>query len=112
MNLTSRIVPLKLDNIDTDQIIPARFLKATSREGFGENLFRDWRYDKEGNVRIRWTHSNTGKKGVMTLTPHELIRRWLLHVLPKGLMRVRHYGYLSPAAVKTRLLSLFRRICG
>ena len=61
-------------------------------------------YDKEGNVRIRWTHSNTGKKGVMTLTPHELIRRWLLHVLPKGLMRVRHYGYLSPAAVKTRLL--------
>ena len=38
-----------MENVDTDQIIPARFLKATSREGFGENLFRDWRYDKQGN---------------------------------------------------------------
>lgn len=38
-----------MENVDTDQIIPARFLKATSREGFGDNLFRDWRYDKEGN---------------------------------------------------------------
>jgi len=37
-----------MENVDTDQIIPARFLKATSREGFGDNLFRDWRYDKEG----------------------------------------------------------------
>lgn len=43
--LTSTAVPLPLENIDTDQIIPARFLKATTREGFGENLFRDWRYD-------------------------------------------------------------------
>ena len=40
---------LPLENVDTDQIIPARFLKATTKEGFGENLFRDWRYDKEGN---------------------------------------------------------------
>ncbi len=47
--LTSTCVPLPVENVDTDQIIPARFLKATSREGFGENLFRDWRYDKEGN---------------------------------------------------------------
>ena len=47
--LTSTCVPLPLENVDTDQIIPARFLKATSREGFGDNLFRDWRYDKEGN---------------------------------------------------------------
>ena len=39
-------VPLPIDNIDTDQIIPARFLKATTREGFGENLFRDWRYNR------------------------------------------------------------------
>ena len=43
--LTSAIVPLNIENIDTDQIIPARFLKATTREGFGENLFRDWRYN-------------------------------------------------------------------
>lgn len=47
-NVTSSCVPLPIENIDTDQIIPARFLKATSREGFGENLFRDWRYDEEG----------------------------------------------------------------
>lgn len=42
-------MPLPMENVDTDQIIPARFLKATSREGFGDNLFRDWRYDKDGN---------------------------------------------------------------
>lgn len=47
--ITSTCVPLPLENVDTDQIIPARFLKATTREGFGDNLFRDWRYDKEGN---------------------------------------------------------------
>lgn len=46
--ITSTCVPLPLENVDTDQIIPARFLKATDKEGFGENLFRDWRYDKEG----------------------------------------------------------------
>ncbi len=47
--LTSTCVPLPTENVDTDQIIPARFLKAISREGFGENLFRDWRFDKQGN---------------------------------------------------------------
>ncbi len=47
--IVSTCVPLPMENVDTDQIIPARFLKATSREGFGENLFRDWRYDKDGN---------------------------------------------------------------
>ena len=46
--LTSTCVPLPIENVDTDQIIPARFLKATDKDGFGENLFRDWRYDKEG----------------------------------------------------------------
>ena len=49
--LTSTAVPLPIENIDTDQIIPARFLKATTREGFGENLFRDWRYDKNGEPK-------------------------------------------------------------
>lgn len=49
--LLSSVVPIKIENIDTDQIIPARFLKATTREGFGDNLFRDWRYDKEGNPK-------------------------------------------------------------
>jgi 3-isopropylmalate/(R)-2-methylmalate dehydratase small subunit len=47
--LKSTAVPLPVENIDTDQIIPARFLKATTREGFGDNLFRDWRYDKDNN---------------------------------------------------------------
>lgn len=47
--IRSTCVPLPVENVDTDQIIPARFLKSTSREGFGENLFRDWRYDAVGN---------------------------------------------------------------
>lgn len=49
ITLTSTCIPLPMENVDTDQIIPARFLKATSRQGFGDNLFRDWRYDKDGN---------------------------------------------------------------
>tara|TARA_B100000575_G_scaffold90200_1_gene71633 strand:+ start:2718 stop:3311 length:594 start_codon:yes stop_codon:yes gene_type:complete len=49
--LKSKAVPLPIENIDTDQIIPARFLKATERKGFGENLFRDWRYDYNNNKK-------------------------------------------------------------
>ncbi|ERM80654.1 3-isopropylmalate dehydratase small subunit [Rhodonellum psychrophilum GCM71 = DSM 17998] len=49
--LRSTVVPLSAENVDTDQIIPARFLKATERVGFGDNLFRDWRYDVEGNPK-------------------------------------------------------------
>jgi len=49
--LHSAAVPLALENIDTDQIIPARFLKATTREGFGDNLFRDWRFDAESQPK-------------------------------------------------------------
>ncbi|MFZ6038282.1 MAG: 3-isopropylmalate dehydratase small subunit [Bacteroidota bacterium] len=49
--ITSTYVPLPIENVDTDQIIPARFLKATTREGFGNHLFADWRYDKEGNPK-------------------------------------------------------------
>lgn len=48
IQLTDTVVPLDAENVDTDQIIPARFLKATDKEGFGENLFRDWRFDKNG----------------------------------------------------------------
>lgn len=47
----SQVVPMPIENIDTDQIIPARFLKATTREGFGENLFRDWRYDSDNEPK-------------------------------------------------------------
>ena len=48
--LKSRAIPLNIENVDTDQIIPARFLKATDRKGFGDNVFRDWRYHKDGSV--------------------------------------------------------------
>ena len=57
--LKSTAVPLPIENIDTDQIIPARFLKATTREGFGENLFRDWRYDGEGKPKDFVMNDNT-----------------------------------------------------
>ena len=45
--ITSKFIPLRIENVDTDQIIPARFLKATTKEGFGKNLFRDWRYEND-----------------------------------------------------------------
>jgi 3-isopropylmalate/(R)-2-methylmalate dehydratase small subunit len=51
ITLKSRAVPLPIENIDTDQIIPARFLKATTRDGFGENLFRDWRYNNDNTPK-------------------------------------------------------------
>ena len=50
-NVESRLVPMPATNIDTDQIIPARFLKTISKEGLGANLFCDWRYDKQGNPK-------------------------------------------------------------
>lgn len=61
--LCSTVVPLPIENIDTDQIIPARFLKATTREGFGENLFRDWRYDKDGNLKNDFIMNSPVYKG-------------------------------------------------
>lgn len=51
VSINSSAVPLPIENVDTDQIIPARFLKATTRDGFGDNLFRDWRYDKENKPK-------------------------------------------------------------
>lgn len=48
--LKSRAVPLEIENVDTDQIIPARFLKATNKQGFGDNVFKDWRYNKAGEL--------------------------------------------------------------
>lgn len=61
--MTSTCVPLPIENIDTDQIIPARFLKATTREGFGDNLFRDWRFDKEGNKIDSFVLNNPSYSG-------------------------------------------------
>ena len=61
--LTSTAVPVNIENIDTDQIIPARFLKATSREGFGENLFRDWRYGQDGTPKANFVFNQGKYKG-------------------------------------------------
>jgi 3-isopropylmalate/(R)-2-methylmalate dehydratase small subunit len=61
--LTSTIVPLPIENVDTDQIIPARFLKATSKEGFGDNLFRDWRYDKNNKPVASFVLNNPTYNG-------------------------------------------------
>ena len=58
ITLKSQGVPLPTENIDTDQIIPARFLKATTREGFGDNLFRDWRYDAAGQPVMDFVLNN------------------------------------------------------
>ncbi|MBQ9675514.1 MAG: 3-isopropylmalate dehydratase small subunit [Bacteroidaceae bacterium] len=63
--ITSTCVPLPLENVDTDQIIPARFLKATDKKGFGENLFRDWRYDKLGNPIKDFVLNNPTYGGVV-----------------------------------------------
>lgn len=61
--LTSSVVPLNIENIDTDQIIPARFLKATTREGFGENLFRDWRYENDNQLKADFVLNNPTYSG-------------------------------------------------
>lgn len=61
--LVSTAVPLPIENVDTDQIIPARFLKATTREGFGENLFRDWRYDENNNPKSDFVLNDPRFKG-------------------------------------------------
>ena len=61
--LNSTAVPLNIDNVDTDQIIPARFLKATERKGFGNNLFRDWRYDSDNSLVDSFPLNNKEFKG-------------------------------------------------
>ena len=61
--LTSAVVPLNIENIDSDQIIPARFLKATTREGFGENLFRDWRYENDNQPKADFVLNNPTYSG-------------------------------------------------
>jgi len=58
ITLTSTVVPLPIENVDTDQIIPARFLKATNKEGFGDNLFADWRYNKDGSPKADFVLNN------------------------------------------------------
>ncbi|MCK5691947.1 MAG: 3-isopropylmalate dehydratase small subunit, partial [Bacteroidales bacterium] len=64
-NIESTAVPLPIENVDTDQIIPARFLKATTRDGFGENLFRDWRFDKNGLSKEGFVLNNLSYSGTI-----------------------------------------------
>jgi 3-isopropylmalate/(R)-2-methylmalate dehydratase small subunit len=59
----SQAIPLNIANVDTDQIIPARFLKATDKKGFGDNVFRDWRFDKLGNPNSEFTLNNARYSG-------------------------------------------------
>ena len=61
--LTSTAVPLPIENVDTDQIIPARFLKATERKGFGDNLFRDWRYNQDDSLKEDFVLNNPKYSG-------------------------------------------------
>ena len=56
--ITSKAIPLAVENVDTDQIIPARFLKATDKKGFGDNVFRDWRFDKNGAINTDFSLNN------------------------------------------------------
>ena len=66
--MESTCVPLPLENVDTDQIIPARFLSATSREGFGNNLFRDWRFGKSGEPIEDFVLNNPRYSGKILVT--------------------------------------------
>ena len=63
IRFTSTAVPLPVENIDTDQIIPARFLKATDKKGFGANVFRDWRYHKDGSLNKEFVLNDNRYKG-------------------------------------------------
>ena len=63
VTLTSTVVPLPIENVDTDQIIPARFLKATDKQGFGDHLFADWRYDAAGQPKQDFVLNNPAYRG-------------------------------------------------
>ena len=63
--LQSRAIPLQIENVDTDQIIPARFLKATDKKGFGDHVFRDWRYNKDGSVNTAFALNNDNYSGTI-----------------------------------------------
>jgi 3-isopropylmalate/(R)-2-methylmalate dehydratase small subunit len=62
-HVQTSVVPLPIENVDTDQIIPARFLKATTREGFGNNLFRDWRFDENDNPKTDFVLNDPNYSG-------------------------------------------------
>ncbi|WP_282041330.1 3-isopropylmalate dehydratase small subunit [Winogradskyella flava] len=65
MTLRSTAIPLNIENVDTDQIIPARFLKATDKKGFGDNVFRDWRYNKDGKENSEFILNKPEYSGII-----------------------------------------------
>jgi len=75
--LKSRCVPLPIENVDTDQIIPARFLKATERVGFGDNLFRDWRYNSDNSPKKDFILNNTQFEGKILVGGKKLWIRFI-----------------------------------
>lgn len=70
IQINSSAIPLPIENIDTDQIIPARFLKATTREGFGENVFRDWRYDEQEKPKPQFVLNDPKYTGEILVAGH------------------------------------------
>ena len=95
VTFTSGAVPVEVENIDTDQIIPARFLKATERKGFGDNLFRDWRYDASGakiasfplnDPRYAWAIADYGFRVVVSSFFADIFRN---NALNNGLLPIR-----------------------
>lgn len=99
--------PAKTWNVQLQQVgrgqSAIRYLaRYVQKSGYTDKRLVGYTPDGKG-VLLRWTCSNTGKPGVLRLSIEEFIRRWLIHTLPKGFARVRHYGYLSAAAKKTRL---------
>ena len=79
--LTSTAVPLPIENVDTDQIIPARFLKATERIGFGDNLFRDWRYNSDGKAIDSFPLNNPNYKPLNLYNLSYYYKKYLIVVL-------------------------------
>ncbi|MCT4588395.1 MAG: 3-isopropylmalate dehydratase small subunit [Carboxylicivirga sp.] len=65
VTVETSFVPMPIENVDTDQIIPARFLKATTKEGFGDNLFYDWRYEKDGSPKADFVLNNPAYSGTV-----------------------------------------------
>ena len=108
--LKSSGVPLPIENVDTDQIIPARFLKATERKGFGDNLFRDWRYNQDNTVIKDFVLNNPTYKGkilnpVVGWTSHHSIcefkGKWYLFYHDSSLSKgVTHLRSVKIAEIK------------
>jgi len=95
--LRSSAVPLPIENVDTDQIIPARFLKATERKGFGDNLFRDWRYNTDGTPKKDFILNNPVYSGKILVAGRNFgsfkeslgARPWLKRQIKGSLRRLR-----------------------